>query len=254
MSGERSREITPGKQFYFGVTSLSSSASSSSSSSSVVLIFSSIDQKSFPCQNVEICLDIPKTPCSTSSSNDDDVANVCVTKDYIAQRIDYVPCKISLHHHEKEDKLSSKIARLKKRKNDEEKIEEEDEIFMVGKDRIMIEGCEGTKGRIRIEPLSQEQDCMVQATPRYIDFEIGNVRRGKIELKISEKGFEQYDKNDCWKKTKIKLNLWDEQSLKIGQCKKIKARVKLKPIILQSALSFCSSFSFYVCLQINQMV
>ena len=80
----------------------------------------------------------------------------------------------------------------------------------------------------------------MQGVPRYIDFRI---RTGKIELKMSQKGFEEHDKD--WKKTKIELNLWDEQLLKIGQYKKIgRARVKLEAKIGQSAFLFFFFFLF----------
>ena len=82
----------------------------------------------------------------------------------------------------------------------------------------------------------------MQGTQREIDFNI--IRTGKIELKLSEQDFKEHDKN--WKKTKMKLNLWDEHLLKFGTYKKIDGRVKLETKIVQSAFFFFSFFSMCV--------
>ena len=52
------------------------------------------------------------------------------------------------------------------------------------------------------------QKHFVQGIERYIDFRIMSGKNGQIELKLSEQGFEEHDKD--WKKTKMELNLWNE--------------------------------------------
>ena len=78
------------------------------------------------------------------------------------------------------------------------------------------------------------------------------IKKGKIEVNIRER----FEKHEHWKKTKIELNVWDEDLLKIGQYKNIRPRVTL-----QAKQSFVSVYLFFrflgldfVLLQINQII